>query len=165
MAKKAKEVFGGDELDAVGDRGDFDSTETLACGQAGIKITLPKPSISGAKSKGRFGKQDFRYVADGDVDICPAGNRLTCRYMREEGGLNLRRYWTNLCLRCSLKALCMSGKERGISRLEHEEVLEAVQQRLDENPQAMRKRGETAEHPFGPIKGDMARCGWVRRMS
>jgi hypothetical protein len=28
-------------------------------------------------------------------------------------------------------------------------VLEAVQRRLDEDPQAMRRRRETVEHPFG----------------
>lgn len=33
-----------------------------------------------------------------------------------------------------------------------EDVLEAVQQRLDENPEAMRQRRETVEHPFGPAK-------------
>jgi hypothetical protein len=31
-------------------------------------------------------------------------------------------------------------------------VLEAVQQRLDENPRAMRVRRETVEHPFGTLK-------------
>lgn len=31
-------------------------------------------------------------------------------------------------------------------------MLEAVQQRLDQNPQAMRLRRETAEHPFGTHK-------------
>jgi len=31
-------------------------------------------------------------------------------------------------------------------------VLEAVQQRLDENPQAVRVRRETVEHPFGTLK-------------
>ena len=152
MAKKAKEVFGSDELDAVADRGYFNSIEILACDRAGIKVTLPKPSTSGAKSKGRYGKQDFRYVADEDVYICPAGNRLTYRYTREEAGVNLRRYWTDLCPRCALKAQCTTGKERRISRWEHKEVLEAVQKRLDENPQAMRQRRETVEHPFGTIK-------------
>jgi hypothetical protein len=39
-----------------------------------------------------------------------------------------------------------------ITRWEHEEVLEAMQRRLDENPQAMRQRRETVEHPFGTIK-------------
>ena len=50
---------------------------------------------------------------------------------------------------------CTPGKERRVSRWEHEEVLEAVQQRLDENPQAMRQRRETVEHPFGTIKARM----------
>jgi hypothetical protein len=31
-------------------------------------------------------------------------------------------------------------------------VLEAVQQRLDENPQMMRQRRETVEHPFATLK-------------
>jgi hypothetical protein len=31
-------------------------------------------------------------------------------------------------------------------------VLEAVQQCLDKNPQAMRQRRETAEHPFATLK-------------
>ena len=31
-------------------------------------------------------------------------------------------------------------------------MLEAVQQRLDNNPQAMRMRRETAERPFGTLK-------------
>jgi Transposase DDE domain len=34
-------------------------------------------------------------------------------------------------------------------------VLEAVQQRLDANPNAMRQRRETVEHPFGTIKARM----------
>ena len=38
------------------------------------------------------------------------------------------------------------------TRWEHEHVLEAVQQRLDKNPQAMRVRRETAEHPFVTLK-------------
>ena len=31
-------------------------------------------------------------------------------------------------------------------------MLEAAQKRLDENPQAMRQRRETAEHPFATLK-------------
>jgi DDE family transposase len=30
--------------------------------------------------------------------------------------------------------------------------MEATQKRLDENPQAMRQRRETVEHPFGTLK-------------
>ena len=57
--------------------------------------------------------------------------------------------------RCPIKAQCTTGKERRIARWEHEHVLEAVQQRLDGNPHAMRQRRETVEHPFGTIKARM----------
>ena len=45
-----------------------------------------------------------------------------------------------------------TGKERRISRWEHEAVVEDVQTRLDNNPDAMRTRRETVEHPFGTMK-------------
>ena len=155
MAKRAKAVLEADKLDVLADRGYFDSEEILACEEANIAATLPKPQTSGAKAKGRFTKQDFRYLADEDVYICPAGERLTYRFTREEAGLAIRRYWTGVCPDCPIKALCTTSKERRVSRWEHEEVLEAVQRRLDENPEAMRQRRETVEHPFGTIKTRM----------
>ena len=48
-----------------------------------------------------------------------------------------------------------TNKERRITRWEHEQVLEAVQRRLDEYPEKMRQRRETVEHPFGTIKARM----------
>ena len=90
-----------------------------------------------------------------DVYICPAGERLTYHYTNEENGLVLRRYWTNACQHCAIKHTCTTAKERRITRWEHEDVLEAVQRRLDEHPERMRQRRETVEHPFGTIKARM----------
>jgi transposase len=155
VAKQAKAVLQTDKLEAVADRGYFNSPEILTCHEAGITVTLPKPMTSGAKSDGRFGKQDFVYIADEDVYRCPAGERLTFRYTNEEDGKVLRRYWTTACSQCPLKSQCTKGPERRIARWEHEHLLEAVQRRLDENPQAMRQRRETVEHPFGTMKARM----------
>src|SRR5262245_15009571 len=152
MALQAKQVLGADHLDAVADRGYFNSPEILACEQADITVTLPKPMTSGAKSEGRFGKQDFVYLPTEAVYRCPAGETLTYRFTREEAGKTVHRYWTTACPRCPLKAQCTPGAQRRITRWEHEHVLEAVQHRLDTNPQAMRVRRETAEHPFGTLK-------------
>jgi hypothetical protein len=154
IASQAKDVLGADHLDVVADRGYFNSPEILACEQADITVTMPKPMTSGAKSDGRFGKQDFVYLPAEDVYRCPAGEKLimTYRYTNEEDGKALRRYWTTACPNCPLKSQCTKGPERRITRWEHEHVLEAVQQRLDKNPQAMRVRRETVEHPFGTIK-------------
>jgi len=152
VASQAKEALGVDKLEAVADRGYYNSDEILKCEEAGITVTLPKPMTSNAKAEGRFGKQDFVYLGDEDVYRCPAGEKLTYHYTNEENGQKLRRYWTNACQHCALKSRCTTGKERRITRWEHEHVLEAVQRRLDKNPQAMRRRRETVEHPFGTLK-------------
>ena len=155
VAKEAKATLQSDRLEAVADRGYFNGEEIVACDQVGITVTLPKPLTSGAKSEGRFGKQDFAYLPDEDVYRCPAGERLKYYYTNVEHGLKLRRYWTNACRTCALKSRCTTAVQRRITRWEHEHVLEAVQRRLDEDPQAMRRRRETVEHPFGTIKARM----------
>ena len=155
VAREAKATLEVENLDAVADRGYFSSEEILACEEAGITVTLPKPMTSNSKAEGRFGKQDFRYVAEEDVYMCPAGERLAYHYTTEENGLVLRRYWTNACQNCAIKHGCTTGKERRITRWEHEHILEAVQRRLDEHPEKMRLRRETVEHPFGTIKARM----------
>src|SRR5258707_1395497 len=137
------------------DRGYFNGEEILACEEAAIAVTLPKPMTSTAKAEGRFGKQDFRYMAEEDVYVCPAGEKLTYRYTTEENGLVLRRYWTNACQSCAIKHDCTTGKQRRITRWEHEHVLEVVQRRLDQHPEKMRQRRETVEHPFGTLKARM----------
>ena len=151
-AKAAKEVLKVDTLEAVADRGYFNGEEIKTCDAAGITVTLPKPMTSGAKSDGRFGKQDFVFEPEADVYRCPAGETLKYYYTKEEKGQKFRMYWTNACRTCPLKAKCTPGKERRISRWEHEEIVEDVQKRLDKNPDAMRTRRETVEHPFGTMK-------------
>lgn len=152
MAERTKTALGVEKLDAIADRGYFNGEEILACDQAGITVLLPKPMTSGAKSEGRFGKQDFVYLSEENAYRCPAGEKLAYRMTTEEYEQKLHRYWTNACRTCPLKAECTKGPERRITRWEHEHVVEAVQERLDKNPNAMRTRRETVEHPFGTIK-------------
>jgi hypothetical protein len=95
VAKETKATLATESLDVVADRGYFSSEEILACEEAGITVTLAKPMTSNSKAEGRFGKQDFHYLAEEDVYMCPAGDRLVYHYTTEENGLVLRRYWTN----------------------------------------------------------------------
>jgi hypothetical protein len=158
MAEQARTEMGVETLDAVADRGYYASEEIRACEEAGITVTLPKPMTSNAKAAGRFGKQDFVYVAADDVYICPAGERLTYRFTSEEDSKMMRRYWTDACKACALKTKCTTGPERRVARWEHEAVLETVQARLDHHPEKMTMRRSTVEHPFGTIKCWM---GWT----
>lgn len=152
IAKQTKVALKVDKLRVVADRGYFKSEEILACEENGITVTLPKPQTSAAKGKGHFVKPDFRYVKDEDVYLCPAGERLTRRCLTSVRELTFHRYWTSVCPSCAIKHQCTTGKERRITRWEHEHVLDAVQKRLDQNPDMMRLRRETVEHPFGTIK-------------
>jgi hypothetical protein len=113
MAKQAKAVLKTETLDAVADRGYFSSLEILGCHEAGITVTLPKPMMSGAKSEGRFGKQDFAYLPEEDAYRCPAGEQLPYRFTSEEDGKRLRRYWTTACQDCSLKSQFTTGQSGG----------------------------------------------------
>ena len=151
-AELARTEIGADKLAVVADRGYYSGQEILACELSGITVTLPKPMTSTAKGKGRFGKQDFVYIAADDVYRCPAGERLTFRYESVQDGMMMRRYWTTVCGACPLKAKCTPAAERRIGRWKHEATLEKVQDRLDRTPDAMRVRRSTVEHPFGTIK-------------
>ena len=86
MAEQARTEMGVETLDAVADRGYYASEEIRACEEAGITVTLPKPMTSNSKAAGRFGKQDFVYVAADDVYICPARERLTYRSTTNDAG-------------------------------------------------------------------------------
>src|SRR3954451_16226732 len=60
VAKETKTTLETTSLDVVSDRGYFSSEQIVACEEAGITVTLPKPMTSNSKAEGRFGKQDFR---------------------------------------------------------------------------------------------------------
>ncbi len=155
MARQAQAATGHRHMTALADRGYYSGWEVRACVRDDIIPYVPKPLTSGAKSEGRFGKQDFVYVPGEDVYRCPAGEHLTWRYNREEAGKVLRSYWTTKCQTCPLKPQCTPSPQRRINRWEHEDILDAMQRRLDQTPQAMRLRRQTVEHPFGTIKAWM----------
>ena len=136
--------MGATALDVVADRGYFEGEEVMACEDAGITAMLPKPLTSGSKAKGRFGKQDFVYVAADDVYRCPAGETLRYYYTNEQDGQKLRNYWTSACRHCAIKSRCTSATPRRIKRWEHEHVLEAAQL------MPCRNRREVVEHWTAP---------------
>ena len=155
MAGQAKAAMGTEALDVIADRGYFKGEEILACGQIGVTPFVPKALTSGAKAHGRFGKQDFIYHPEDNTYRCPAGERLTWRYDSIEKGMTLHVYWTTKCDGCAIKAQCTTGDWRRLKRWEHEAVLDAMQDRLDRTPNAMKIRKQTVEHPFGTIKSWM----------
>jgi len=155
MSERAREAIGSKSLSALADRGYFSGEQILKCGQAGITALVPKPLTSGGRAAGRFDKRDFVYNAKRDEYRCPAGKRAIWRFTRVEDGLTIRRYWSSACPKCPIKARCTPSDYRRISRWEHEQVLEAMQRRLDRRPEVSRLRRQTVEHPFATLKAWM----------
>ena len=155
MGKQTQEAMGVEKLTALADRGYFKGEEILECERAGISALVSKPQTSNNKAKGQFDRRDFRYIAADDEYQCPAGQRAIWRFAAVEHGMTLYRYWSSACPRCPIKAQCTTGDYRRITRWEHEEVLEAMQARLDQMPQASRIRRQTVEHVFGTLKAWM----------
>jgi hypothetical protein len=152
MAKQARTAMEVQDITVIADRGYFNGEEIFACHEAGITAIVPKTETSTAKANGRFDKADFIYDAAKNEYHCPAGQKLIWRYASVEMGLTQHRYWSSHCQTCAMKAKCTPSKQRRVSRWEHQEVLEAMQTRLDNAPDSMRIRRQTVEHPFGTIK-------------
>jgi transposase len=155
MATKAKQAIGTDRISVVADRGYYNGTEIYDCENEGITTYLPKVQTSGNMAKGLFGKRDFKWIAKDNEFKCPAGERLKWRFTTQEKGKTIHKYWSSNCPTCALKKQCTTGKYRRVARWEHEEVLDRVQDRLAREPERMRARRETVEHPFGTIKSWM----------
>ena len=163
MATQAGEALDAEDLTVVADAGYFKCEELLSCHEAGITANVPRPQTSGKRAKGLFGRQDFRYLPDKDEYRCPANERLIWRMTSEQNGLTMHRYWSSNCRTCSLKSQCTTGKERRVTRWEHEVILEAMQERLDCDPQIMRLRRQTVEHPYGTLKAWMGSTHFLTR--
>ena len=129
------------------DKGYFSGREILACHAEGITTTVPRPETSGNRVKGMYVKADFAYDAAADVYRCPAGKTLTYRCTTEERGLQLRRYWTSDCKACPIKARCTTGKERRITRWEHEHPIDDMRDRMSRDPGVM---ALTVSSPWRP---------------
>ena len=163
MAIAAKAALGRDELHAIADKGYFSGPEILACHEAGITTTVPRPATSGNAAKGMYVKADFVYDAERDVYVCPAGEDLIYRYTTEERDIPIRRYWINGCKSCPLRTNCTTGNERRISRWEREDLVDDMESRLGRDPDYMTLRRCTVEHPFGTIKAWMGGTHFLTR--
>ncbi len=163
MALAAKHAMGRSKLKVVADRGYFSGPEIRACELNDIRAYVPKPLTSAPRKKGLFTKSDFVYEARNDVYRCPAGERAIHRFTTVENGLNLRVYWPSACPRCPMKQRCSSSDYRWIRRWEHENILEAMERRLDRKPDAMTIRRSTVEHVFGTLKHWMGPAHFLTR--
>jgi Transposase DDE domain. len=163
-AEPAKEVLGVDTIDVVADKGYFKIEDIEACEKAGMVPYVPRPQRGPSVKAGLFRKDEFRYDADKDSYICPAGQRLHPYSSSLLRGLRKINYVNKLaCDDCKIRSQCAGGKFRTVSRLENEAVLDRMQARLAKRPGVLDCRRETVEHPFGTIKQWMYQGAFLMR--
>jgi len=163
MAEQAKSALSVDQISVVADRGYYRNLELKACEEAGITTYVPNSSTSPNKAQGKFDRSVFRYIAADDEYECPAGQRLARRLTSEEKDMTLHRYWSDQCGECALRAQCTTGKQRRVTRWEHEAVVERARDRLERSTDMMRCRRTTVEHPFGTLKAWMGSTHFLTR--
>ena len=93
-------------------------------------------------------------IAPGLRYLCPAGERLTYRYSNEEEveGKTMRRYWTTQCPTSRLNQNARRGRSGAFRDGRLNMCLKPCSSLLDKDPDAMRTRRETVEHPSGTLK-------------
>jgi len=167
MGVLAQAATGCATLTVLADRGYLNGEQVLACEGTGVLPCVPKTLTSGHAKRGLFTGQDFVYDAEQDHYTCPAGQHLTkgtTRSDRRAEGEEMDHY-RNLtaCLDCALKPRCTPAETRRVKRWVHEDVLDAMQARLDRMPDAMKIRRQTVEHPFGTLKAWMGATHFLTR--
>ncbi len=153
-AEPARAILDVEIIDVVADAGYYKFEDIEACEQAGLSPHIPRPQRGYAVRNGLFRKDEFRYDAERDAFLQPAGQFLSTRYESKSRDLTKYNYVNpSACRACAIRSRCCTPRTpRKVSRLENEGVLDRMVEPLKARPEILDRRRETVEHPFGSIK-------------
>lgn len=154
IAKATRDFLKRSDLTVVADTGYSNGNDAAACEADGIIACVPvRPAFNGRGDGTLFERSEFRYDAECDQYICPAGRPLP-----RKGGIsrNSYNYRSRDCSGCDLKPRCTQAVVRWVTRHKHEDALERMTARVVADPTLMRQRRCSVEHPFGTIKRMMS---------
>lgn len=163
MAIGAKQMLGVERLDAIVDKGYFDSLEIKRCADNGVVpyVAVRKCSAGSGAKKGipasEFTADKFIYDKAADVYVCPAGQQLVFYSSTiNHKGMQMRVYkcTRGVCSSCAffMTKCTKNAPGRSILRWVHQEVIDEMKHGLWLHPELMDERKSVAEHPFGTIK-------------
>ncbi|MBF7013736.1 IS1182 family transposase [Novosphingobium resinovorum] len=164
MGRVALYAAGTPDLTVLADRGYYSRDQILECQSTGVLPCVPKVDTSGRSKLGLFARPDFVYDVVHDRYRCPAGAHLTRSKVRSDREGEIGHY-RNLaaCHSCQLRPRCTPEKVKRVKRWAHEAVLDEMQMRLDQLPDAMGIRRQTVEHVFGTLKAWMGSTPFLTR--
>jgi transposase len=161
MAMAGQEAVGGEAVTVVADTGYSNGEHGQLCADDGITAIVARMETINPKGKQYFARDRFSYDAQSDSWRCPAGETLTCRAVERKA--QQKKYWTNACRGCPLKASCTKSGKRIIVRHVFENAREAMHRRAMADPRWMKLRRCVVEHPYGTIKWMMGRPRFLLR--
>lgn len=162
-AEPARQILNVETIEVVADRGYFKTEDIVACEEAGMIPYLPKPNRGPAVRQGFFRKDEFQYMPDQDVYLCPGGATLHPKHHGKLRDLARVDYANRAaCLGCGLRPRCTTNYRR-IPRVEGEDVLDRMAARLKAKPAVLDQRRMSVEHPFGSIKQWMNQGAFLMR--
>jgi len=167
VAKAVQIALGAKAVTVIADKGYYSGPDIKATQDAGMTPLVPKGDTSGSEKKGIFNRSRFKYDADRDVYICPANQVLPYRFTSLEHGMMQKRYWAHAptCQACELKPQCPNSKlSRRITRWEHQDEIDHLDDLMASMPESMLIRKQTVEHPFGTIKSWMGSTHFLTRV-
>lgn len=165
MARQAKEMLEADTLEVIADKGYYNEQQMVECEARQITCYVPAPKYNGGQTSGIFPKNAFTYLPDRDAYRCPAGQLLPYKSTVTKRDRHTRIYETSACQGCELRSRCTTAKRgnRRMYRWMHEGLVEAMQERLQQNAGKMKLRAQLAEHPFGTLKRAMGHGYFLTR--
>lgn len=158
MVRRAKTILGKTDFTALYDKGYHTGTEFDYAHKHQVEVIVAFPDVASHAPDLAFDVEHFDYNIDIDQYTCPAGQVLTTngRWYNKASGKTMNRmkhYKTKVCLTCPLFQSCTTKKKgRLIERSEHQNLIDANKNRLNENMELYRRRQAIVEHPFGVIK-------------
>ena len=150
MAELGQQALGVEAVSVVADTGYSSGEQGKLCEAVKITAIVPRAETVNPQGKQYFSRDAFRYDAASDSWECPAGETLTCHQISQSE--QQKKYWTDACAACALKAQCTKANRRVVVRSFHEDAREAMHRRAMADPAWMKLRRELVEHPFGVMK-------------
>lgn len=166
VAKQVQVALKNKGVTVIADKGYYSGQDIKDAQDEGMTVLVPKGDTSGSEKKGIFNRSMFKYDALKDVYICPAQKALTYRFTGLEAGLNIRKYFLDImtCRDCQLKPQCTTSPgQRRMSRWEHQDSMDRMDELMEATPDSMLIRKQTVEHPYGTIKSWMGATHFLTR--
>ena len=156
--EQANETLGYTCQVACADAGYANYEELEKVEQDEIKVIVPSKKQAGNKEPKTFAKEKFRYDAERDVYICPAGQDLSRRRKVHDNKITYRTSSVT-CRNCRYFGECTSNRANGrqITRYTNEAFRDklAKQYQQPDSQAVYQLRKQKVELPFGHIKRNL----------